>query len=427
MPKVSIIMPSLNVADYIELAIRSVMEQSMTDIEIICIDASSNDGTWEILESLSNEDKRITLVKTSTRSYGYQVNLGIKIATGEYVAIVETDDFVNQDMYEILYEYAHSNDCDYVKADYRAYWTQKNGEKVFVNRKNPEDGSLYKKVICPKQYPRLGEDDWYLWTGIYNRNFIIGNQIRFTESKGAAFQDIGFLIKTMQYAKRAMYVDDMLYNYCIDREGASSNQKNILLYAVAEFKNSINDCRPESGDNELFYARMAKSFLCCASEMDTLSVENEECFNWFADHLKLAIEKQYLTESIIAASIWKQVMLLVHDKDKYFQERDKNKNEILEKYQEVSDRGVIIFGCGNFGYEAYKWSLNNSLNIIGFMDNNKALWNKHIDELPVYSPNCANDLQSNTVYLIANEKYSNSIRQQLNDLGISDNLLFEFK
>ena len=61
------------------------------------------------------------------------------------------------------------------------------------------------------------------------------------------------------------------------------------------------------------------------------------------------------------------------------------------------------------------------------MDNNKALWNKHIDDLPVYSPNCANDLQSNTVYLIANEKYSNSIRQQLNDLGISDNLLFEFK
>ena len=427
MPKVSIIMPSLNVVDYIELAVRSVMEQSMIDIEIICIDAGSDDGTWEILESLSNEDKRITLVKTGTRSYGYQVNLGIRIATGEYVAVVETDDFVNQDMYEVLYKYACSNDCDYVKADYRAYWTQKNGEKVFVNRKNPEDSSLYKKVICPKQYPSLGEDDWYLWTGIYNRNFIINNQIRFTESKGAAFQDIGFLIKTMQHAKRAMYVDDMLYNYCIDREGASSNQKNTLLYAVAEFKKNINDNRPDNGDNELFYARMAKSFLCCATETEALSAENEECFNWFASHLKFAIEKLYLTENIIALSIWKQVMLLVYDKDKYFLERDKNKNEIVDKYREIHDEGVIIFGCGNYGYEAYKWGLKNSLNIIGFMDNNKALWNKYIDELPVYSPSCVNGFPNNTVYLIANEKYSNNIRLQLNDLGVTDAFIFEFK
>lgn len=427
MSKVSIIMPSLNVADYIEFAVRSVMKQSMVDIEIICIDAGSNDGTWEILESLANEDKRILLVKTSTRSYGYQVNLGIKIATGEYLAIVETDDFVNQEMYEILYEYAQNNDCDYVKADYRAYWTQKNGKKVFLNRKNPEDSSLYRKVICPKQYPMMGEDDWYLWTGIYNRNFIIDNKIRFSESKGAAFQDIGFLIQTMQYAKRAMYIEDMLYNYCIDREGASSNQNKSFSYAVAEFENILNDSRLENGDNELFYARMAKSFLCCASEIDMLSVENDDYFNWFADHLKLAIEKQYISEHIIAESIWKQVMLLVYDRNKYFQERDKNKNEILRKYAENSGRGVIIFGCGNYGYEAYKWSMVNSLNIIGFMDNNKNLWNNCIDDLLIYSPQYVNELHRDTLYLIANEKYANNIRQQLNGLGITDSFIFEYK
>ena len=113
--KVSVIMPSLNVAPYIEKCIYSVINQSLQDIEIICVDAGSTDGTLEILENYSNKDKRIKLVHSPVKSYGYQVNLGICMARGDYIGIVETDDFVDSNMYDVLYGLAIENQLDYAK------------------------------------------------------------------------------------------------------------------------------------------------------------------------------------------------------------------------------------------------------------------------------------------------------------------------
>lgn len=140
---VSVIMPSLNVRDYIEASIRSVMNQTLRDIEIICIDAGSTDGTLEIIEYLSNEDKRIKLIKSQIKSYGYQLNCAIKASNGEYIAVVETDDYIDERMYEELYTIAANKSIDIVKGNYTAYYTQKNGEKVFLRRDNLVDKSLY--------------------------------------------------------------------------------------------------------------------------------------------------------------------------------------------------------------------------------------------------------------------------------------------
>ena len=98
MPKISIIMPSLNVAAYIRECIESVINQTITDIEILCIDAGSTDGTLEILEEYAIKDSRIRLIKSDKKSYGYQINTGIDMAMGEYLGIVETDDCIETDM-----------------------------------------------------------------------------------------------------------------------------------------------------------------------------------------------------------------------------------------------------------------------------------------------------------------------------------------
>ena len=103
-PKVSVIMPSFNVEPYIKQCIESVINQSLKEIEIICVDGGSTDGTIEILEEYSYIDSRIKLIRTDVGSYGYQMNLGINIANGEYIGIVETDDYIDEDMFESLYE-----------------------------------------------------------------------------------------------------------------------------------------------------------------------------------------------------------------------------------------------------------------------------------------------------------------------------------
>ena len=87
MPKVSIIMPSLNVAPYITECMESVIHQTLQDLEILCVDAGSTDGTWEILEEYSKRDGRIRLIRSPQKSYGYQMNLGIREAVGRKITL----------------------------------------------------------------------------------------------------------------------------------------------------------------------------------------------------------------------------------------------------------------------------------------------------------------------------------------------------
>lgn len=135
--KVSIIMPSLNVVEYIDESIQSALNQTICEKEIICIDAGSMDGTWEKLLSYANDNKYkkiIKLVHSDIKSYGYQINLGIHNAVGEYIAILETDDYIENWMYEYLYKIARLNDVDYAKADYDAFITCSNNKRFLKMR-----------------------------------------------------------------------------------------------------------------------------------------------------------------------------------------------------------------------------------------------------------------------------------------------------
>ena len=117
-PKISILIPSLNVEKYVTQCIDSIINQTLSDIEIICIDAGSTDGTLDILTEYEKKDSRVKLVKSSKKSYGYQMNLGLTLATGEYVGIVETDDYVSENMYECLYCLTENGTIDVVKGTF---------------------------------------------------------------------------------------------------------------------------------------------------------------------------------------------------------------------------------------------------------------------------------------------------------------------
>ena len=147
--KVSVILPSLNVVGYIRESIRSVREQSLKDIEIICVDAGSTDGTREIIEEYVKSDDRIIVIDSPVKSYGFQVNQGLEIAKGEYIAILETDDYVHQDMYAKMYEIANTEQLDYVKCNYDTYVFDDAGNKVFSSRKISKNLSLYENVFIP--------------------------------------------------------------------------------------------------------------------------------------------------------------------------------------------------------------------------------------------------------------------------------------
>lgn len=193
--KLSVILPSLNVADYIRECLNSVINQSLHELEIICVDAGSTDGTEKILKEYAERDTRIVVLHSEIKSYGKQVNMGLDYAAGEYIAVLETDDWIAPDMYRCLYEQAETDKLDYAAADFDVFHELQNGYSYFSRRGlfPPDKRDWYGEILNTEQIATLRASDYVLWRGIYNRKFLNANHIRLHESAGAAFQDMGFL------------------------------------------------------------------------------------------------------------------------------------------------------------------------------------------------------------------------------------------
>ena len=109
MPKVSIIVPTYNVEQYLVECMESITHQTLEDIEVIVINDGSTDGSLEILKRYAAKDSRITIVDKENGGYGIGMNIGLDKATGEYIGIVEPDDFVPVNMFGDLYNIAKEN------------------------------------------------------------------------------------------------------------------------------------------------------------------------------------------------------------------------------------------------------------------------------------------------------------------------------
>lgn len=426
--KVSVILPSLNVGNYIEEAVRSVMGQTLKEIEILCIDAGSDDGTWEILSELAKADERIVLCRSSVKSYGYQVNMGIDMAQGEYIAILETDDYADEHMYEQLYDEAVLHDCDYVKSDYTLYRTQSDGERIFLRRPVLQVNDLYGEIIEPVKYSAVAVGDWYLWNGIYSKEFLIKNNIRLAETPGAAYQDIGFVYQTNIYAKKALFLNESYYRYCTDRDGASANSGKGLQYAYQEYLCLYQQQQAKEPDDERLrelYCRMAKSFIYCCEGLEDGKLKIDEAakseyYAWFQQRLKDALQNNLVDREVFHPETWKKLEMLLVSEAYYIEMCKAHKQKLRDTVGRPGEYPVIIFGSGHYGYQACIWLEEQGYNIASFTDNNQALWGTKVNDIAVNSPEQVKARFDTAKYLIANEKHSAKMKEQLITMGVAE-------
>lgn len=246
-PKISIVMPSLNVREYIEVCLESVVNQTFKDIEIFCVDAGSTDGTLEVLEAYAAKDERITVIKSDKKSYGYQVNLGFRAATGEYFGIVETDDIVNLKMYERLYQVAVETGVDLVKADFcRFEFVDGYMVKRYADIAKPH---MYNKILTKENDRQdiITNAALYTWAGIYKREFLLNNGIFHNESPGASYQDNGFWFQTMSMADSVYFLKESFYMLRRDNPNSSTMSK-AKVYCIRDEYEFVLDylkARPE--------------------------------------------------------------------------------------------------------------------------------------------------------------------------------------
>ena len=230
-PKVSVIMPSLNVAPYIRECIESVVNQTLKDIEIICVDAGSTDGTLEVLEEYAAKDERVKLLHSDKKSYGYQMNMGIDAATGEYMGIVETDDWADANMFEQLYLSAKENDADFVKSNYYKFTSGVSGNiTAFENLAACRYGVVFSPCVDKTIFTTTPA----IWSGIYSLKMLYNNKIRFNETPGASYQDTSFHFMVCTVANRAYILKNCFLHYRIDNENSSVNTSGKTYYISDE-------------------------------------------------------------------------------------------------------------------------------------------------------------------------------------------------
>lgn len=437
-PKVSVILPSLNVKGYIRECLESVLSQTMEEIEIICVDAGSDDGTFEIIKEYACRDSRIAVLQSSEKSYGRQTNMGIGVARGEYIAIVETDDFVAKDMYECLYGLAKKNDADYVKADYDFYVTLRNGNRLYKTIKLFPAKDLYGAVVTPEEHLELFTNDSAIWKGIYSKDFLQRNLILFHESKGASFQDIGFKLQVLCHAKRAVYIDRSFYRYCLDRESSSSNCMNCLRYVYQEFRWLLDE--QVLGDDVSgncwngIYRRMANSFLGEADKfvkhggLQSRGKIEKAHYIWLKNRIDAAIEAGILKEYNFSRQNWFELNLLTHSFEGYFDYSYVKNKMAASKERKLLDciagRRVVIFGYGTYGFILYQLLDKNEVDVLAVCDNNKVMWGVRVGGVLLEPPHKCMEQYKEDVFVIANKYYADDIYNQLLRGGIkSENII----
>lgn len=230
-PQVSILMPSLNVAAYIRQCLESVISQTLSEIEIICIDAGSTDGTQEILREFAERDPRIQVIHSDKKSYGRQMNLGLDAARGEYIGILETDDWIEVKMFETLYRAASEHNAEIVKSNYWLYKTEDGSE----NRMEENLSACVYGNLTDAYANRfaLFRSAPAIWSGIYRRKMLTEKHIRFNETPGASYQDASFHFLTCATAERVWLLPEAYLHYRQNNDQSSIHSSG-KVYAICD-------------------------------------------------------------------------------------------------------------------------------------------------------------------------------------------------
>jgi glycosyltransferase involved in cell wall biosynthesis len=234
MPKVSVLVPIYNVEKYLRECLDSLINQTLKDIEIICINDGSTDSSPQILEEYKLKDSRIKVINKPNSGYGASMNIGLDNAIGEYIGILESDDFAKNTMFEDLYNLANLHNLDMIKSDFYQYYTdKKQARKAWKFKKK-----LCDKVLSVKDNPKICTITPSIWSAIYKKSFLDENEIRFLETSGASYQDTSFSFKTFATAKRLMLTAKAYVYYRQDNENSSVKSKG-KVYAICDEWNEI--------------------------------------------------------------------------------------------------------------------------------------------------------------------------------------------
>lgn len=317
MPKVSVIVPIYNVEKYLEKCINSLLSQTLEDIQIILVNDGSKDNSGNIAKEYEKNNKdRVIYVEKENGGLSDARNYGIKYATGDFIAFLDSDDYIEKNAYEEMYNKAIEENADYVECDF--IWEFPN--KIRVDKQYP-----YKNKKEMLSFVRV-----VAWNKLIKRQLIIDNNLEFP--KGLRYEDVEFTYKLIPFINKFAYVDKPFIHY-VQREGSIANVQNertaeifTVLDNVIEFYKKNNIYEKYRDELEYNYAR----YLLCSSLKRMCKIKDK------------TIREKLLTESWERLNSnfpnWKENVILKAvniGKNKYMRTVNKSTYKIYSKILEI--------------------------------------------------------------------------------------------
>lgn len=439
-PDVTLILPSLNSAKYIAETLDSVCGQSLEDIEILCIDSGSTDGTLDIIKQYAAEDERIRLIEFPKKSYGAQMNCGIREARGKYIGIVETDDYIAPEMCQELYEHAVRYRADFVKADFLLFTDRLPQGRFFLNAHIPRpildnSGCYSRKDYLNSALP----DDAFIWAGIYQRSWLLENNIVFQETPGAAFQDYGFRYQAACAARRAFFLEKTFYRYRRDNDASSMWSGKATKYNYDETAFLVRIARERAWPRE-YLASLTRYFVRHAlfPTLDTLffsqpNIVIKESIEDFRLLFQKLLNTGYLSPEITGDEEYFLARMLIESPAEcftYLFHREELRMGPLMKLLDTlgSKKEIVLCGDEPFYSRTYATLRANGIDtvsaIASYAPPPEATWQMG---LPLDFPETIVPRYPNAHYVVLGEISSTSYaRSRLNELGVHESKISEF-
>jgi Glycosyltransferases involved in cell wall biogenesis len=243
MPIISVIIPVYNVEKYLDQCIKSVLDQTLKDIELICVDDGSTDGSLAILNSFAAQDRRMRVLTQKNLGAGAARNKGLETAHGKYLSFLDADDFFEPTMLELAYNRGEQTQADIVL--FRENWyrdlDQRFEERAHVAAaKNLPAADVFSPGDI-QMSPFLALMGW-AWDKLFRRDYIQKTGLRFQEIR--IYNDMSFTYSAVLLAERLTFIDRVLVHQRIQRGGAISTTIprywNCILQALSAVKKNLD-------------------------------------------------------------------------------------------------------------------------------------------------------------------------------------------
>lgn len=247
MPKVSVVIPVYNVEKYLDRCVQSIRNQTLQDIEIILVDDESPDNCPAMCNKYAETDNRIKVIHKKNGGLGMACNSGIEVATGEYVAFCDSDDWVDSMMYQELYDSAVENSADVVFSGLKR--VNARGE-ILGYMHHPESTSVYEgseieklmnDLICADVTERYDHGiQVSAKVVLYRKSFLDEFSLRFVSEREYPSEDLIFNVSVLSVASKAVVLDKFFYNYFVNDSSISTTLKEDRFNKLLESANLIH-------------------------------------------------------------------------------------------------------------------------------------------------------------------------------------------